>query len=233
MQMKKSDLLYLYAFLGALVAVVVYVWVYLPTNEKTAALEATNAQDATRVAQLEQWEKEVPFFQEETVRMVVEVNEVFTHFPAESRSEDAVMHAVELEGLDSNNYISAIGINPPQLVYEAKPTNVKLSDAMEAGERTYRLYAQQIGYTQQFDYAGMKQFVNAIVNDSDRKSIESLNLAYDSNTGILVGTTTMNLYTLTGTDKAYQETMIPSMPMGTDNIFGTIDLDEAEAGDAE
>uniref|UniRef100_UPI0040568F7D hypothetical protein n=1 Tax=Acetatifactor sp. TaxID=1872090 RepID=UPI0040568F7D len=224
MKIQKKDIMLLFAFVGILAAVAVYVWVYLPTIEKTEALEAENTQHASYVAQLEQWEAQVPTFQEETVKMVADVNEIFTHFPAESRAQDAIMYAVELEAQDPNTYISAIGISQPAVAYEAQPTTIKLNDTMEEGERTYRLQSQQISYTQQFSYDGMKRYVNAIVNDNDRRSIETLNLAFDATTGILVGNTTMNLYTLTGTDKVYQETMIPSMPMGTDNIFSTIEI---------
>lgn len=228
MKIQKKDIMLLIAFVGVLAAVAVYVWVYLPTIEKTEALEAENKQHADYVAQLEQWEAQVPTFQEETTQMIVEVNDIFTHFPAESRAQDAIMYAVELEAQDPNTYISAIGISGPALAYAAQPTTIKLNSTMEDGERTYQLYQQQVSYTQQFSYDGMKRYVNAIVNDSDRKSIESLNMAYDQTTGILVGNTSMNLFTLTGTDKVYQDTMIPSMSVGTDNIFGTIEENNAE-----
>ncbi len=228
MKIRKNEVMFLMAFMGVLAAALVYLWVYTPTLEKTQALEAENSQLANRVAELEQWESQVDFFREETVRMIVDVNEVFARFPAESRSEDAVMYAVELEAQSANTYISNIGITPPQLAYESTPTDIKLNNYMEDGERTYRLYRQQITYTQQFSYSGMKTYVDSIVNDNDRKSIETLNLAYDSTTGILVGSTSMNLFTLTGTDKVYRETVIPSMPMGTDNIFGTIDNEHVD-----
>lgn len=224
MKLKKTDILFFFAFLGILAGVAVFFLVYRPLKEKTAALETENRTHAAHVAQLEQWEQQVPTFQSEMVQMVNDVNERFSRFPVESRAEDAIMHAVEMESVDELTYISNIGIGQPALAYESTPTSIKLNDTMESGERIYRLYCQQITYTQQFDYDGMKTYVDTIVNDYDRKSIETLGLAYDSSTGILVGSTTMNLYTLTGTDEVYQETKIPSMPMGTDNIFRTLEM---------
>lgn len=231
MKIKKNEAAFLLAFLGVLVAVIVYILVYNPTMEKTEALEAENNQLAQQVAQLEEWEREVDRFQEETAQMIADVNEVFSHFPAESRSEDAIMYAVELENQDTNTYISSVGITEPALVYEAAPTTILLNSTMEEGQRIYRLYSQQITYTQEFTYSGMKTYVNAIVGNEDRKSIETLNMAYDRSTGILIGTTAMNLYTLDGTDKPYQETMIPSMSVGTSNIFGT--REPGNAGNGE
>lgn len=229
MNIKRNEIMFLIAFLGVFAAVAVYLWVYVPVNEKTEALEAENRQHATHVAELEEWEKQLDYFREETTRMIVEVNDVFAHFPSDAETADVIMYAVELEEQNAYTYISNIGISQPQLVYEAKPTTVKLNSTMEEGERTYRLYQQQISYTQEFSYKGMKQYVNSIVGDADRKSIESINMAYDSTTGILVGSTSMNLYTLKGTDQEYQETYIPSMSIGTENIFGTRSLSGEEA----
>ena len=223
MKIKKNEILFLIALAGVLSAVAVYFWIFQPTREKTEALEAENVTHAEYVRQLEGWAAQVDFFQEETVRMIVDVNDIFIHFPPASESEDAVMYAVGLENQDANTYISAIGINQPETVYIASPTTVKLNNEDEASERVYSLRRQQITYTQQFTYDGMKRYVGTIVNDSNRRSIETLNMAYDNTTGILVGTATMNLFTINGSNKVYQDTVIPSMPTGTDNIFGTID----------
>jgi hypothetical protein len=227
MKVKKNEIMFLVAFLGVLAALASYVWVYLPTIEKTDALEADNATKRTELAQLQEWEKQVEFFQEETTQMILEVNGIFTNFPAEYRNQDAIMYAVDLEARDTNTYISNIGLTEPQMVYEAAPTMVKLNETMEDGERIYRLYNKQVTYTQEFTYDGMKRYINAFVNDANRKSVESINMAYDATTGILVGNTTVNFFTLTGTDKVYKEIANPSMPMGTDNIFGTM-LDAVE-----
>lgn len=238
MKIKKNEVLFLAAFLGVLIAVAVYVWLFNPTREKTEALEAENAALASHVKELEEWEKQVDYFQEETQRMIVDVNDVFVHFPPESRAEDAIMYAVELEAQDTRTYISAIGLLDPEMIYSAAPTTIKLNNLQEDGERTYQLFRQQVTYTQEFSYNGMKRFVNEIVDNYNSRSIETINIAYDNTTGILVGTTTMNLFTLTGTDKEYQKTSIPSMATGTDNIFGTLeitgtDVTPVEAGEEE
>lgn len=224
MKVKKNEVLFLIALLGVLAAIGVYVWVYMPTKEKTVALEDENKTQATYLAQLESWAGQVEHYKEETVTMIQEVNETFMHFPADSKAPDAIMYAVELEAQDPQTYISNIGLTQPEVVYESAPTSVRLNDTQEGSqERTYRLFCQQITYTQEFTYNGMKRYVNAIVNNTNRRSIDTLNMAYDTNTGILVGTTAMNLYTIDGTDKEYRKTAIPSMQMGTNNIFRSLE----------
>lgn len=231
--MKKNELMFLLAFLGVLAAVLVYLQVYMPTIEKTEVLEAENKEHAARVEELEEIASKVDTYIDETQKMIVEVKGTFAKFPSESRSEDAIMYAVELESQDRDTYISAIGIAEPEVVYTAAPTTVKLDETDEATERTYELKQQQITYTQEFSYDGMKGFVNSIVQDPDRRSIETVTMAYDSATGHLHGMTSMNLYTLTGTDKEYEKTNIPYMSTGTDNIFGTFDFEEHNGNAAQ
>lgn len=223
MKIKKNEVMFLLAALGVLAAVLVYVQVYLPTLEQTDILTAENAQLSARVAELEAIADKKDTYMEETKNMIVDVNATFAHFPSESRAEDAIMYAVELESQDRDTYISAIGITDPAVVYTAAPSTVKLNETDEESERIYELVQQQITYTQQFDYDGMKRFVNSIVQDSDRRAIEAVTMAYDSSTGHLLGTTSMNLYTLTGTEKEYEAMEIPHMSIGTDNIFGTFE----------
>ena len=225
MKIKKNEVMFLLAALGVLAAVLVYVQVYVPTLEETDLLTAENSQHASRVAELEAIADKMDTYIDETKDMIVDVNATFAHFPSESRAEDAIMYAVELESQDKDTYISAIGITDPAIVYTAAPTTVKLNETDEESERTYELAKQQITYSQQFDYDGMKRFVNSIVQDPDRRAIETVTMAYDSGTGHLLGTTSMNLFTLLGTDKEYEATQIPHMSIGTDNIFGTFDFE--------
>lgn len=224
MKIKKNEVMFLLAALGVLAAVLVYARVYLPTLEQTDILTAENAQLSARVAELEAIADKKDTYMDETENMIVDVNATFAKLPPESRAEDAIMYAVELESQDRDTYISSIGITEPLVVYTAAPTTVKLSEDAEETERVYELEKQQITYTQEFDYDGMKCFVNSIVQNPDRRAIETVTMAYDSSTGHLLGTTSMNLYTLTGTDKEYEETQIPYMSIGTDNIFGTFDF---------
>lgn len=228
MKISKREILLLIVLVGVLSIVAVYVWVFIPYNTKTLELEAENANQAVYVAQLEDWSNKTDELRLETQQMIQEVNTTLSRFPAESKEEDAIMYAVELESQDPQTYISAIGLSQPELIYEATPTTVKLSEFDEQSEHTYRLYSQQITYTQEFSYNGMKRYVDSIVNNSERKSIETLNMAYDANTGILVGNTAMNIYTLGGTEKEYHKTDIPRMPMGTDNIFGTLEQNNVD-----
>ncbi len=225
MKITKKELSIFAAAVGIIFAVVIYALVYLPRNEETEALEADNQNLRTRISELEQMASQVEQYQKDTVTMIVDINDVLKDFPADSLEEDAVLYAAELEARNSSTYISSVGLGNPEIIYEIGPTSVPLSteDEVNNETRTFRLYRQKITLAQQFTYNGMKQFVTDIVEDADRRNIETISLAYDRGTGILVGNTEMNLYTLTGTDKEYQKQEIGGIGLGISNIFGTIE----------
>lgn len=237
MSTKKNEIALLVGLAGILIAVATYIWVFVPYTEETELIEAEIVEQETRLNQLHEWSSNMDKMKEDTETMIGDVNAIFSIFPPKSKEEDAIMYAVELESQDPETYISAIGIEEPVIRYEAQPTSVKLKDSDEEATHTYQLYSQGITYTQQFNYNGMKRYVNSIVKDTDRRSIESLNLSYDSTTGILVGSTYMNLFTLAGTESDYEKTSIPPMPVGTPDIFATLNkgafVPQVEAESAE
>lgn len=223
MKTKKNEIALLIGLAGVAIAVAVYVWVFNPYRDKTEVVKADNAAQQEYLNKLEEWNKKKDVLLEDTTAMIEDVNEKFARFPVQSKAEDAIMYAVELESQDPDTFISSIGLSQPELCYEAQPTTVKLKETDEESSHTYQLYNQKINFTQQFTYDGMKRYVNSIVKDTRRRAIDTLSMSYDSSSGILVGTTTMNLYTLSGTEDEYQKTSIPPMPMGTSDIFASLD----------
>lgn len=225
MKIGKKEIAMIVGALGVIFAVVIYAMVFLPMSEETEILEADNNNLRNRITELEQMAAQVDTYQEDTVTMIMDINKVLENFPADSKEEDAILYATELEARNSNTYISSVGFGEPELLYEIGPTSVPLNAEDEANNesRIFRLYRQKISLAHQFTYNGMKQFVTDIVEDSDRRNIETISLAYDRSTGILVGTTEMNLYTLSGTDKEYESQNIDGIKLGIPNIFGTIE----------
>lgn len=86
------------------------------------------------------------------------------------------------------------------------------------------LYKVPVGLTYQVTYTGLKDMIQYVYNEQDRMTIDSLAVSFDATTGILTGTANLNMYLMTGTDNVYNEPNIPDILLGTDNIFGTIEL---------
>lgn len=79
----------------------------------------------------------------------------------------------------------------------------------------------QISINFQISEADFIKLVEYIDNYSERVSIDSTSLSYDSTTGELTGSMTINRYALTGTGKVYNGPDIGNISIGTDNLFGT------------
>ncbi|MEG1947316.1 MAG: hypothetical protein RR139_09520 [Lachnospiraceae bacterium] len=96
-----------------------------------------------------------------------------------------------------------------------------IESMMQDGEK--HLFATDVNYNFAGTYAGMKTCMAYLLNTAQRKTLQNIALTFDSETGNLMGNMSVRFYALSGTDKVYEEPWIPSMPTGTDNIFGTVE----------
>ena len=91
-------------------------------------------------------------------------------------------------------------------------------------------------------YEGLKRGIKNICVQPNRMSIEKVTVAFDETTGLLAGSTVVNMYCVPGQEgKEYVEPDFSSVLLGTDNIFGTVkiyseenlpDLEGTEASEA-
>ena len=91
------------------------------------------------------------------------------------------------------------------------------------------LQNRQITINYGVSYEGLKRSVQNIVEQTNRMAIESITVSYDDTTGLLIGSTTLNMYCIPGQDKPYVQPNFSAVLLGTDNIFGTIRV-ETENG---
>ena len=97
--------------------------------------------------------------------------------------------------------------------------NVNAGGSISTAATTISLLRTPASMGYQSSYKGLKDFVRAINEDTDRKSIESLTVGFDDTTGNLVGTMEMSMYALTGTDKTYQAPVVTGVTDGIQQIF--------------
>lgn len=73
-------------------------------------------------------------------------------------------------------------------------------------------------------YEGLKKAIDFINENSSRMTIGELNTTYDTATGNLTGSMTVNMYMLTGSgvEKTYEPPAMDDIKTGRDNIFGTL-----------
>jgi hypothetical protein len=71
---------------------------------------------------------------------------------------------------------------------------------------------------------GLNKCIDYINHNSERKNIREINVVYDMETGNLSGSMQINMYQLTDTGKSYEDPAIAGVDIGTQNIFGTIEM---------
>lgn len=204
---RKEQKLLLYV-IGLLMIMAVYFVYYQGKQEEISDLQAEVDKLGQEVIQLEEYDAHSETYKEETKEFYQEIDDVVKQFPAEVREESVILYGRSLEtqlGMNVNN----ISMTPSTML-----------SSFGVGERQKYLYnsAVTVSFTGTYDMA--KQMIRQAQNNQDKKSITSVSLSYDSSTGEIAGTATINMYSLAGKDREYVRPNTGSLPHGTTNIFG-------------
>lgn len=261
MKISNRDKLLLIGFIGILLAVCSGYFIYMPTMEKADALEAENAQLQQRISDLSVKMEQKDSYIADTQSMKQETEAIYQRFPVDVREEDALLLAINQE-LISPMVINNVSIGTYEFVaipdipeedvdhtyeideveeYEAQEGMTDDAAAIQeveadntsASDVTSPLVNRNITINYLCTYAGLKRGIKNISVQDNRMSIDNLTVVYDDTTGLLAGTTSVDMYCAPGqSDKEYVQPNFSSVLLGTDNIFGSIEL-QSERGLAD
>lgn len=249
MKVSKRDILLLLGFLGILAAVCSYLFVFQPTTEKNEALVQENKQLEERIADLQSKKENRDTYESETARMRREMEEIYQLFPVDVREENAILLAINQELLSPMEVesvtidallevpiVEAQDPDMPDATYEIEeveeiedatgtqdPTTVEADVTHDAsGANPFNLMYRRATINYEVSYEGLKRSVKNICMQTDRMVINNLTAVYDEQTGLLKGSTTVDLFCVPGQEgKEYEEPDFGGVLLGTDNIFGT------------
>lgn len=261
MKVSKRDVLLLMLAIGILSVACSIFLVYKPYNEKTQALIAENNKLQKQISDLTSKSDNQDFYQTEIDRMLKEIDDIYQVFPVDVREEDCVLMAINQE-IISPMTLSSISINQVNNVeftvdtaqestheytYElgegdvlgdgggdAATTN-NTTAANNSNDTTGMLRNRQTTFNYTVSYEGLKRSIKHIGEQTNRVAIDSLTASFDDSTGLLVGSTTLNMYIAPyQEDKVYVQPNFSAVLLGTDNIFGTIIIrSESDMPDVE
>ena len=95
------------------------------------------------------------------------------------------------------------------------------SNLQKGGSVGVYMYKQPLSFSYTATYEGLKKAVDFINNYKERMNVESLSASFDSLTGQLMGTISLNLFSVVGGNEKYEEPETGITDIGTENIFGT------------
>lgn len=234
MKLKKSDVNILIMLLGILIPVAIYFFVYTSFTEKTAAMNADNETLQTEVDYLQDLADHKQQYIDDTAAMQIQIDEIKSRFPAEYKPEDDIMYIIGVEndygaeiptiamGTSSMIEVAAAAEETAEAPAEgAEATDDVAGDTVDTTTPAISLYQTPISVSMQSSYRSLKDIVTYINTDTDRKSIDSLSVVFDTETGLLASTMAFNAYSLTGTEKEYAAPQVSGVFYGTSDIFNT------------
>lgn len=241
MKISSRDKKILIVFIGMIAAVLSYFLVFNPTLEDNEKLEAENARLNTRLADLRSKAAREEEYRSETERMNLEVEQILSDFPSYLQTENGIMDVVEIEN-KTGAQVPSVTIADPVLIEisataEASADNAAASATDTAADSAdaqtevtasaasqYYLYDVNTNLSYTSTYAGMKQIIDLIAKDEDKRSVSTFSATFDNTTGEITGAVSYESYFIFGQDKDYEPADIPSINHGTENIFGSVDV---------
>ena len=229
MNISKRDQKLLLVLLGIAVFLITYLVVFKSFNAKSDALQAQIDTLTPRLEELRGYEASLSTYQSEIKALGESISLERATYPADIRSEDLILFANDQAvtlGLDLTN----VNVTPAELVSQFSVPE-KNGDAYTL----VPVAALRTGLEIQcgLDYSQLKKLLNAIYAQKQRTIVNSVDVSYNSTTGALTATVSIEKFLIAGKDYIYEKTNIPGIEQGTDDPFGTVTLVTETAGEAE
>ena len=197
-----------------------YFFVFAPQANKRDALKTENMQLKSQYNQLSTLAAKADEYTEKTKTMSDEMQTVYDNFPSYLQIADDSQNSTQSsEAQDSETTES--GNTDTQSTDDGSASQNTGDTSSKSSVTGYQLYDVNSVMSFTTEYHGLKTMLSEVIGSSNKKTISTLNVSYDESTGKVSGEMQMDSYFLYGLDKPYEPPVIPSVPHGTTNLFGT------------
>ncbi|MEA4895323.1 MAG: hypothetical protein VB064_08670 [Oscillospiraceae bacterium] len=218
MKISKHDQKLILVLLGIAVFLAAYLGICKTFNGRRDELISQIAALQAETAILNEYAASESSYQTEINKIGDSISEELAKYPTDVRSEDLIMYVTELE-TNLGISVGSISIASPEVVSKfTVPEKSGGSYMLEpvAAVKTALTISCSLSYGQ------LKKLIDYVNLNSGKADISDVSVSYDSQTGGLTGTVTIEKYFISSTDYTYTPTNIPSVDKGTDNPFGTL-----------
>ena len=228
MNVSKRDQQLLLILAAAAVFLLLYLLIIAPFNNKKESVQTEINSLSPQLSELQGYQANMASYKTETNKIISSVNNSLSQYPGDVRSEDMVMYATELA--------DKIGINVESIAIDSPVAFSQFSLPQQDGN-TYKMVpnaALKVQFTISCDlnYEQMKKLIDYVYKSSKQTGLDSITVSYNSETGILLGTTAISKYFIVSSDYAYSPTKIPSITTGIEDPFGTFTTNKTTATSA-
>lgn len=235
----------LLVFLGIAIGALSIIYVAKPNWEKRAALITENAALQQRLTELQGKQARREEYIAETEEYRAKFNELLDAFPADLNQEISIMF---MQGIrDSNDFeIDSLGLGAQEQFYvlgygggdaaitspapteaetegtedaatEAAPTDLAVGGVTDTSN--YECYRAAFPITYKGSYESLKDVVAYINTNKDRMTVNTVDIAYDSDADRYTGNMNVMCYAIESEDRPERSVELNDVEIGVDNIF--------------
>ncbi|MDU6265975.1 MAG: hypothetical protein E6600_15880 [Anaerocolumna aminovalerica] len=213
-----------------------YQFGYVKLTGKIDTLSSENLELSVKLNDLKQKDVAKEKYIEETDKMLADTQDMFNHLATSMTQDKNTIFVTKLEK-EADMIVSAISFGDITHIYDSNrvmdyTTDQTANDTSNGSDTTdvtaegkgLKGYQSSITINYQTNYGGLKKAIDFINNYHEKMRIQSITAAFDSTTGNLTGTITIDLFMVSGEGQEAELFDIYGIDLGTDNIFGTFEL---------
>lgn len=215
-----SGILLLVPILFVILAFMANNYLIAPLREQKQVLEDQKSVLQTRKAELQNLKKREEEFKTTIKTASVQINEALDKFAPGQRPEKSILFADGIEKTLGPTF-SSLGFSEKELV-----TNMNLPLVNEAEDGTYsvtysdiELYRENLTISYSAAYEQMKAVTDFISGFDEKMNLKSISASFDETKGTIAGNIIVNLYSVVGGEKVYEDPEIEDIRIGVENIF--------------
>ena len=211
----KREIRILLIVLGVIIFVLVFQLGYKPMAEDNDLKTAQRIEWQTQVNQLQILWNQKDEKQKEMAEFKTNDEAILRDIPSYVSQEDQILYAQELENADFE--VSAMAMAASVDVYKF---NVNFNNQVYAGQS---MMNAQLTLNYKGTYDQIKKICARIQENGNKETIQSIDLAFDRDTGKITGTLVINQYARTGDAKeTYNAPNIDGVTQGKGSVFGEV-----------
>ncbi|MBU5478531.1 hypothetical protein KQI69_04860 [Eubacterium sp. MSJ-13] len=236
LKMSESDKKLLIIFLGICLLAASYFFVFSKGMSKAQSIETENEQKEQKVMQLESKIAREKQIRKETAELKEKQEEIKNKYPVDVTEEKAMsifrdiekkidFKVSQLSFAKGNSSGSAADTSTTADSSDSESTDSDLGTTDSSADTSASAVVQgqymavTVSYTA--SYSGLKKFNQYVNKNADRMTVPAITSTFDSETGKLLGTLTLNVYYLPNNGKTYEEPDTTGVADGVKNIFGS------------
>lgn len=224
MSISESDKKLLVIFLAICLLAASYFFVFSKGMSKAQDIEDKNTQKEQKVMELQSKIAREATIRKETEELKEKETEIKNKYPTDMTEEKAMSIIRDIEGkMDfKTTQISFVkGNNAGQSTDAAQSEESGDSQNTADASATTAGKYMEVTMSYKSSYKGLKKLNEYVNKYSDRMTIPSINATFDSETGKLAGTVTVDMYYLPVDGKDYKAPTVNGVTDGTKNVFGS------------